>query len=276
MSAIRDLEPDVIIHMAAQPLVLESYKNPRFTYETNVNGTLNILEAISQSDSVKASVIITTDKVYRNTSRIEGYREDERLGGDDPYSSSKAMADILTQSWVKSFPGSPIAIARAGNVIGGGDVSPNRLIPDVIAACEANESVVLRYPNAVRPWQHVLDCLNGYLCLVENLLAGQGLGAWNFGPGSESFVTVGKVVDQTQEYLGASPTWIHAPSDLHEASLLALDSSKAQAELKWANVLKYPESIKWTTDWYKAVARGDSALDVTGSQIRDFESRLRA
>lgn len=273
VSAIMNLEPDVIIHMAAQPLVLESYKNPRFTFETNVNGTLNILEAISQSNSVKASVIITTDKVYRNTSRIEGYREDEPLGGDDPYSSSKAMADLLTQSWVKSFPGSPIAIARAGNVIGGGDVSPNRLIPDVIAANEGNESVVLRYPDAVRPWQHVLDCLNGYLYLVENLLDGQGLGAWNFGPGPESFVTVGKVVEQTQEYLGAPPSWVHTPSDLHEASLLALDSSKAQEQLKWANVLKYPESIKWTTDWYRAVASGDAVLDVTRSQIQKFEER---
>jgi CDP-glucose 4,6-dehydratase len=135
---------------------------------------------------------------------------------------------------------------------------------------------LLRYPDAVRPWQHVLDCLNGYLCLVENLLDGHGLGAWNFGPGSESFVTVGKVVEQAQEYFGASPSWAHVPSDLHEASLLALDSSKAQAKLKWTNVLKYPESIKWTTDWYEALARGDSALDVTVSQIRDFEAKLRA
>jgi CDP-glucose 4,6-dehydratase len=276
VSALKELEPEVIIHLAAQPLVIESYKNPRFTFETNVNGTLNILEGIAQTPSVKASIVITTDKVYRNTSRIEGYREDEPLGGDDPYSSSKAMADILTQSWVRSFPASPIAIARAGNVIGGGDVSPNRLIPDIISASEANESPVLRYPDAVRPWQHVLDCLNGYLCLTEELLAGKGLGAWNFGPGSESFVTVGKVVEQTQSYLGSTSSWVHAPSDLHEADLLALDSSKAQAELKWANILKYPESIKWTTDWYQEVAIGGSVLDVTRRQIQEFENRRGA
>lgn len=276
VSAIKQLEPEVIIHLAAQPLVLESYRNPRFTFETNVNGTLNVLDGISETSSVKASVIITTDKVYRNTSRIEGYREDEPLGGDDPYSSSKAMADILTQSWIKSFPGSPIAIARAGNVIGGGDVSPNRLIPDVLAASQADEAVVLRFPNAVRPWQHVLDCLNGYLCLTDNLLDGKGLGAWNFGPGPESFVTVGNVVYQTQDYLGVTNSWVHSPSDLHEASLLALDSTKAQKQLEWANILKYPESIKWTTDWYKAVAGGESALSVTSAQIQAFESRLRS
>ena len=276
VSAIKELEPEVVIHMAAQPLVLQSYKNPRFTFETNVNGTLNVLDGISQTGSVRSSVIITTDKVYRNTSRIEGYREDEPLGGDDPYSTSKAMADILTQSWVKSFPGSPIAIARAGNVIGGGDVSPNRLIPDVLSASQANEAVVLRNPNAVRPWQHVLDCLNGYLCLTENLLDGKGHGAWNFGPGPESFVTVGDVVDQTQHYLGVSRSWVHSPSDLHEASLLALDSSKAQEQLEWANVLKYPESIKWTTDWYEAVANGESVLDITRAQVQEFENRRQA
>jgi CDP-glucose 4,6-dehydratase len=273
VSAINELEPEVVIHMAAQPLVVESYKNPRFTFETNVNGTLNVLDGISQTKSIQASVIITTDKVYRNTSRVEGYRENEPLGGDDPYSSSKAMADIMTQSWVKSFPGSPIAIARAGNVIGGGDVSPNRLIPDVIAATAANKAVTLRYPEAVRPWQHVLDCLNGYLTLVEALLDGKGLGAWNFGPGSESFVNVGKVVEQTQSYLGVNATWVHKPSELHEADLLALDSARAQSELGWSNLITYPESIKWTTDWYTSISKGQSALEVTRAQIGEFERR---
>lgn len=273
IKSIRNLAPDVVIHLAAQPLVLESYANPRATFETNVNGTLNVLEAISSTDSIRASVVVTTDKVYRNTSRVEGYREDEALGGDDPYSSSKAMADLLTQSWIKSFPGSPIAIARAGNVIGGGDVSANRLIPDVISATDAGAQVSLRNPDAIRPWQHVLDCLNGYLCLSDALLNGQGLGEWNFGPGPESFVPVGAVVEKTLALLGAETDWNHVPGDLHEAKLLSLDSAKAHSELSWQNLIKYPESIAWTTKWYKEIADGKSPLEATRNQIREFEAR---
>lgn len=272
--AIRELAPDVVFHLAAQPLVLESYANPRATFETNVIGTLNVLEGVSNCSAVKASVIITTDKVYRNISRIEGYLEDEPLGGDDPYSSSKAMADLLTQSWVKSFPGSPIAVARAGNVIGGGDVSANRLIPDVIAAAEADQMVTLRNPGAVRPWQHVLDCLNGYLCLSDALLNGEGLGEWNFGPGPESFVTVGEVVQQTLDLLGRPAGWNLEKAELHEAQLLALDSTKANARLGWSNHLKYPESIQWTTRWYQEIANGTSPLVVTQSQIKEFQAKL--
>ncbi|MFZ4497882.1 MAG: CDP-glucose 4,6-dehydratase, partial [Candidatus Nanopelagicales bacterium] len=167
MDALRVTAPDVVIHLAAQPLVRESYLNPRWTFETNVMGTMNVLEAVQQTPSVKTQLIITTDKVYRNVNQVAGYVEPDPLGGDDPYSASKAMADLLTHSWVTSFGGPPTAVARAGNVIGGGDVCKDRLIPDVIAALASGKAPVLRYPNAVRPWQHVLDCINGYLMLVD-------------------------------------------------------------------------------------------------------------
>lgn len=270
---IQELEPDVVFHLAAQPLVIESYLNPRATFETNVNGTLNVLDGIAQTDSVQASVIITTDKVYRNTSREAGYREDEPLGGDDPYSSSKAMADLLTQSWVKSFPGAPLAIARAGNVIGGGDVSANRLIPDVIKAAESGQRVTLRNPDAVRPWQHVLDCLNGYLHLSDALLRGEGEGEWNFGPGPESFVTVSEVVNQTLAYIGQPAGWNLEKAELHEAQLLSLDSTKANLKLGWRNRLHYPESIQWTAEWYQKILNGLDPIDITRLQIERFDAR---
>ena len=160
-AAVSTAAPDVVVHMAAQSLVRESYRNPRYTYETNAIGTLNVLEAVAATPSVRAHVVVTTDKVYRNVDQEAGYVETDPLGGDDPYSASKAMADLLAQSWIRSFPGAPTAIARAGNVIGGGDISRDRLLPDLIAAYARGQAPRLRFPRAVRPWQHVLDCLNG-------------------------------------------------------------------------------------------------------------------
>lgn len=272
-TAIRDIAPEAVFHLAAQPLVRRSYADPRETFETNAMGTLNVLEAVSTTPSVAAQVIITTDKVYRNVDQREGYTESDPLGGDDPYSSSKAMADILTQSWVKSFPGVPTAIARAGNVIGGGDVSPDRLLPDLLNSYSTGTPASLRYPQAVRPWQHVLDCLNGYLALSDALLAGSGAGEWNFGPGEESFVPVGRVADITAELWGEGASW-EAPGGqyLHEANLLALDSAKAIAELGWSNRLRFPASIEWTVDWYRSVASGKDAREVTLDQIGAFEA----
>ena len=251
--AIRTCAPDVIMHLAAQPLVRYSYDHPRETFETNVLGTLNVLEAVSKTPTVKALVVVTTDKVYRNTNRLEGYREDEALGGDDPYSSSKAMADILTQSWVKSFPNVPTAIARAGNVIGGGDVCKDRLFVDLISNLSHGRETVIRYPNAVRPWQHVLDCLNGYYILTQKLLDNQGLGEWNFGPGRQGFVTVGEISTKALKYWGDnSPGWVveNTPT-LHEAELLALDATKAEQFLGWKNMLNVDQSVQWTVDWNK-------------------------
>jgi CDP-glucose 4,6-dehydratase len=270
--AVADVAPDLVIHLAAQPLVRESYREPRATFETNAMGTLNVLEAVQKAPSVKAHLVITTDKVYRNVNQKAGYVESDALGGADPYSASKAMADILAQSWVRSFPGVPTAIARAGNVIGGGDVCEGRLLPDLIDAFASGHSPRLRYPESVRPWQHVLDCLNGYLRLTDALLAGRGSGEWNFGPGLDSFVDVAHVADLVASLYGAGATWVTDEGDHpHEAGLLALDATKAERELGWHNRLGFAESVTWTVDWHKAVTSGTAALEATRAQIAAFE-----
>ncbi len=270
LQAFRIVQPEVVIHLAAQPLVLASYEDPIGTYETNVMGTLNVLDALSRTEGVKASLVITTDKVYRNLNRTEGYREDEPLGGDDPYSSSKAMADILTQSWAKSFPSSPIAIARAGNVIGGGDVSADRLLPDILGSISRNENVELRNPDAVRPWQHVLDCVFGYYLLVEKLLSNQIGGVWNFGPGPASFISVATVVEDTQKYLGLTVHWKKVQAMRPEAQLLALNSEKAFRNLAWENQLDYPKSLEWTLDWSISQRNEENPLKITQKQVQQF------
>ena len=275
-SAISMIQPDAVIHLAAQPLVRESYRQPRLTFETNVMGTLNVIEGVSHAMSVKAHVVVTTDKVYRNVNRAEGYREDEPLGGDDPYSASKAMADILAQSWTTSFSGPPTAIARAGNVIGGGDVCQDRLFVDLLSSFVAGTPASIRYPDAVRPWQHVLDCVSGYIALAEALCAGRGLGQWNFGPGPESFVPVRAIADQAAALWGEGATWVNASgtNHPHEANLLALDATKAQAELNWHNRLSFDESVAWTVDWQKHVSReGQLPRSVTLQQIAEFAKR---
>jgi CDP-glucose 4,6-dehydratase len=271
-NAVERLDPELVLHLAAQPLVRESYADPRTTFETNVMGTLNVLEALRRAPSLRAAVIVTTDKVYRNVGRTEGYAENEALGGDDPYSSSKAMADLLTQSWVTSFPGVPTAIARAGNVIGGGDVSKDRLMVDLVAGLESGVPVSIRYPQAVRPWQHVLDCLSGYVTLAGSLLEGGEAGAWNFGPDAGGFHTVGEIADTAVAEWSGETGWVDASagSHLHEAALLTLDATKAQRELGWRNELPFPQSVAWTIEWYKSVARGADAREATVAQLDRF------
>ncbi|CAM3035951.1 CDP-glucose 4,6-dehydratase [Mycobacterium intermedium] len=272
-AAVTAAAPDVVVHMAAQSLVRESYRNPRYTYETNVMGTLNVLEAVAATPSVRAHVVITTDKVYRNINQEAGYVETDPLGGDDPYSASKAMADLLTQSWVHSFPGCPTAIARGGNVIGGGDVSRERLMPDLVRAYRTGQAPLLRFPRAVRPWQHVLDCLNGYLTIADALLAGSGVGQWNIGPGRDSFVEVGKVATLAADLWGGGAQWDNQPGDHpHEAHLLALDATKAQTELGWRNRLGFRDAVTWTIDWERRVHDGADPLIVTREQIAAFET----
>jgi len=269
--AINKISPDIVFHFAAQPLVRESYKNPRETFETNIMGTYNVLEAVSNTESVQAQVIVTTDKVYRNVNQIEGYKENDPLGGEDPYSASKAAADILTHAWVSSFPSPPTAIVRAGNVIGGGDVSPDRLLPDLINAFSKNKTPILRYPEAVRPWQHVLDCLNGYIKISEALINGIEIGEINIGPDIESFVPVSDVADLVAKNFGIEKSWI---MDLRpqpkEANLLALDSSKSKRILGWSDKLKFQEALAWTVNWHKKVQSGASVRDTTAYQIRNF------
>ena len=273
--AIKESAPDVVMHLAAQPLVRYSYEHPRETFETNAMGTLNVLEAVSKTPSVQAQLIVTTDKVYKNLNRVEGYKEYEPLGGDDPYSSSKAMADLLTQSWVKSFPGVPTAIGRAGNVIGGGDVSADRLMVDLIKNSTDGRPTEIRSPESVRPWQHVLDCLNGYLALTDQLLESKtSLGEWNFGPGDQGFLTVSEIIDFFSEAWGDTfPGW-ESTSDggKHEAKLLALNAEKAEDELNWKNYLDVKQSVEWTVDWHKKVSKGISPLSVTNEQVTSFLS----
>lgn len=278
-SAVRDaverIEPDVIVHMAAQPLVRESYRDPRWTIETNVMGTLNVLEATREASCVQAQLIVTTDKVYRNVNQIQGYVESDPFGGDDPYSASKAMADLLAHSWTTSFEGPPTAVARAGNVIGGGDVSEDRLLPDLLQAFSKDEAPTLRYPQAVRPWQHVLDCLMGYRTLIDHMLtsteARRNWGAWNFGPGPENFVTVADIAARVAGLMGKDSKWENAGETLHEANLLALDASKAQDELGWADRLSLEEALDWTVQWFNVTGSGTSPRDVTVGQLEAYE-----
>lgn len=273
-AAIADAAPDVVLHLAAQPLVRASYRDPRFTYETNVLGTYNVLEAVQVTPSVRAQVVVTTDKVYRNSGQAEGYREADPLGGHDPYSASKAAADLVTQSWIASSGAVvPTAIGRAGNVIGGGDVSPERLMVDLMAAYAAGAPTVLRNPNAVRPWQHVLDCLHGYLLLVDALLAGRAAGeAYNFGPPAASCVTVGEVADGVAARWGNGATWRYDREGMNprEALLLTLDAGKAQEELGWQNLLGLEKTLDLTVEWARRVATGEDARSVTLAQIAEF------
>jgi CDP-glucose 4,6-dehydratase len=265
-NAFKEIQPEVVVHLAAQPLVRKSYKDPVGTYETNVIGTLNVLEATKEVENLQATLIITTDKVYKNKNQLVGYTETDELGGDDPYSSSKAAADIATQSWRKSFGQSPISIARAGNVIGGGDWSQDRIVTDLVDSLSNIKKLVLRNPEAIRPWQHVLDCLNGYLKLIEKQISENIQGEWNFGPASSNFHTVNELTSTFARSWGKElQTEVKTP-ELPESGILILDSNKSRRELSWSDHLDFHESIGWTVDWYQASNKAAK----TEEQIRKF------
>lgn len=251
------VKPDVAFHLAAQPLVIESYNNPHYNFETNLMGTVNFFEAVRGCPSVKAAINVTTDKCYQNNEWMWGYRENEAMGGDDPYSASKGCSELITNSYTKSFFSKPgtanVASARAGNVIGGGDWADNRIIPDMIKAYQSNKNSVIRNPNSVRPWQFVLEPLFGYLKLGEKLLIeGKSFsGGWNFGPASFENYSVGDVVNEVQKIIPSIQ--IDSPQStekLHEASLLKLDITKAVNQLGWKPKLNFQETIKFTIDGY--------------------------
>lgn len=270
-------QPDIVFHLAAQPLVRESYDDPLYTYSTNVMGTVNILECIRQTPSVKSSVIITTDKVYKNNEWLYPYREVDPLGGFDPYSSSKAAADIAAQSYIQSFfssGSSLVAIARAGNVIGGGDWSKDRLVPDIIRAIyETEENVKLRNPRSVRPWEHVLEPLSGYLLLAQKLYGGEKKysGAWNFGPNEESFVTTQKMTELAIKIVKKGRYEIQKDATKHEANLLKLDINKARTLLDWRPQINLEESLLLTFKWYEAFySQSIDMSDLTNQQITSF------
>ena len=283
LDVIDQIRPEIIIHMAAQPLVIESYKDPLLTYETNVMGVVNLFEVIRIVPGIKAVVNVTTDKCYENKEWVWGYRENEPLGGYDPYSSSKACSELVTASYRNSFfnsasyseHGVAIASARAGNVIGGGDFAENRLIPDFIKAIAENKTVKIRNPHAIRPWQHVLDPLTGYLLLAKKLyLNGPGFnGAWNFGPDDYDAKTVKWVINSICKYWGEGASYIiqDAPK-LHEAGFLKLDSSKARTSLCWSPRWDIDESLKSVVEWNKALINGKNSYEITQNQISRYLS----
>ena len=268
--------PEIILHLAAQPLVRQSYVDPLETYGTNVLGTANLLEAARHLQGLLAIVSVTTDKCYANDGRSTGYREDDRLGGHDPYSNSKACAELVTQCFRDSFFADRsvgVATARAGNVIGGGDHAADRLIPDAVRALSAGEKPELRNPAAVRPWQHVLEPLSGYCILAEKLAADPKSFAkgWNFGPSADDVASVATVVGQLAKHWGQSGDFSPQPGEHpHEAELLTLDSSMAVRELGWAPRLSLATAVEWTADWYRAQLAGADAGKLCVDQIRRY------
>ncbi len=271
-------QPETVFHLAAQSLVIPGYNAPLATFATNTMGTANLLEACRKTKSVKEVVIITTDKVYKNREQLAGYREDEPLGGDDPYSASKAAAEIIAGSYRHSFTrpaGVALATVRAGNVIGGGDWAPYRLVPDCIRSLEKGDPVIIRKPEAVRPWQHVLEPLSGYILLAEKMGVDpvRYSTAWNFGPEEESVVTVRELADTlisrwgTGKWRGSGEN-----SHYHEAGLLSLNIEKVKEKLNWSPLLNFHETVNWTVDWYRKYNE-NNAYQLCADQIENYTEK---
>ena len=281
--AMTRANPEIVLHLAAQPLVRESYRAPLLTFETNVMGTARVLETVRTVPSVRAVVVVTTDKVYENLETVEPFLERDPLGGHDPYSASKAAAEIVTASFRASFysgddgPKARIATARAGNVIGGGDWAIDRLVPDCLRAFAAGTPAELRFPNSVRPWQHVLEPLAGYLKLAIGLAAGAPWdSAWNFGPDTSSTATVGRVAQILAETWGGGATVREMPNTAnpHEAGHLRLDSTKAHSTLSWRPRLSLADALERTLSWQKAFEAGADMQRVTLEQIDSYSASL--
>lgn len=275
--------PEIVIHMAAQPQVLYSYQNPVETYSTNVMGTVHLLEAVRKTASVKAVIIVTTDKCYENRESIWSYREFDPMGGFDPYSNSKACAELVSAAYRSSFfnsnkyaqHGVATATVRAGNVIGGGDWTQNRLIPDILAAFEQGRKVNIRNPNAIRPWQHVMEPLRGYLTLAEQLFEhGPSFDeGWNFGPTDEDTKPVGWIVEQMAGLWGNNAQWqLDTGEYPHEAHYLKLDISKARSRLNWHPTLRLKDSLALIIDWSKHYKAGTNMRQQTLSQLQAYQA----
>jgi CDP-glucose 4,6-dehydratase len=287
-NAMEDFRPSIILHMAAQPLVRLSYEQPVETYQTNVMGTVHVLEATRAMPSARVLINVTTDKVYENREWNRGYVEKDRLGGWDPYSSSKACSEMVTDAYRKSFFTSrnrrsghrlSVATARSGNVIGGGDWAKDRLIPDLVRAYSAGTQAVIRHPQAIRPWQHVLEPLHGYVTLAEAMWhGGAGLdGAWNFGPPARLSKAVSWVADRMSGLWPGDPGWRTAGGvRVHEAQNLTLNSRKATKQLGWRSVLSIQETIEWICQWYIGRQSGQPVPEITERQIRQYETLLNA
>lgn len=283
-AAMQASAAEIVIHMAAQPLVRYSYDHPVETFAVNVMGTANLLEAVRKTPTVQVVVNVTTDKCYENREWVWGYRENEPLGGHDPYSSSKACSELVTAAYRTSFfevgGGSSrvaVATARAGNVIGGGDWAADRIVPDFVRAAEAGDPLKVRNPASIRPWQHVLEPLSGYLLLAERLHGSpeKYAGAWNFGPDDADAVPVGQIVETLARHWGPDARWIpDGGRHPHEATFLKLDCSKARQALAWSPRWTVDEAVSRSVDWYKAHGRADDLRAVSMAQIEAYASTL--
>jgi len=274
---VSDVRPDIVFHLAAQPLVRSSYEYPRETFETNVMGTTHLLESLRGLETVRVALMVTTDKVYRQSGSRQPFRENDPLGGRDPYSASKACCELVVESYRHSFfsnQGTAIACARAGNVIGGGDWAPDRLIPDAIRAWTAGLSLQVRNPESIRPWQHVLEPLSGYLKLAEQLWDNSELaGAYNFGPDDSATITVGELVQMARTAYGiADVSFCNHGDELHEADWLALDTSKTRESLGIRARLTVNEAVSQTIAWYRAHCDGADARSLCESDIAFYEA----
>ncbi len=272
---IDKFQPEIVIHMAALPLVRESYLKPVETFDTNVIGTVNVLDSIKNLDSIKSVLCITTDKVYKNKEKIEPYKEDDELGGYDPYSSSKAASEMAISCYKDSFlleKKIGLASVRAGNVIGGGDWSSDRLIPDIIRAWTKNSPLEIRYPNSVRPWQHVLEPIFGYLVLIENLFKDVSLsGAYNFGPNSTDNVSVKSILNIVQNSLeNLKINYLNSEDLFHEAGLLTLDNSKVKKMFGILPTWDYKTSLEKTINWYKHLSTGQDPMNLCKDDIDSY------
>ncbi len=281
VEVMAEYQPEIVIHMAAQALVREGYKNPVDTYAVNVMGTVNVLDAVRQVRGIKAVVNVTSDKCYENREWIWGYRENEAMGGYDPYSGSKGCSEIVTATYRNSFfnpteyerHGVGVATARAGNVIGGGDWASDRLIPDILKAWQNEQKVIIRYPNAIRPWQHVLEPLSGYLTLAEHLYkdGASYSGAWNFGSKESDAQSVSWIIEEMANLWGKDADWEQDTlSQPHEANYLKLDCSKARSQLKWHPKLDLKTALAWIVGWTKSLQSGANMRDITINQINQF------
>lgn len=281
-SAMRDAQPEIVLHMAAQPLVRYSYVNPVETYATNVMGTVHLLEVARHTSSVRAVLNVTTDKCYENREWYWGYRENEPMGGYDPYSNSKACSELVTSAYRSSFfnvdaystHGVALASARAGNVIGGGDWAQDRLIPDTLAAFVEKRPVIIRHPDAIRPWQHVLEPLRGYLMLAEQLYINgpRFAESWNFGPEDQDAQSVAWIIEQLSILWGEGAGWkLDSANNPHEAAYLKLDISKARQRLDWSPMLRLHESLGLVVDWARQYHSGVDPQKLTLKQIADYQ-----
>jgi CDP-glucose 4,6-dehydratase len=279
--AVEETRPEVVLHLAARAIVRQSYADPVDTFSTNVLGTVNLLDAVRRSDSVRAVVVVTSDKCYENREWFWSYREKSALGGRDPYSASKACAELVTRAYRDSYfeSGPWVATARAGNVVGGGDWADDRLVPDTVRALVEGRPVELRYPNAIRPWQHVLEPLAGYLRLAERLHRdGEPYAeAWNFAPREDDARAVGWLAERLQAAWGVEPAWEPQEGPRpHEHIYLKLDSSKARALLGWQPRLTIESTVAWIVDWYRDYYSGADARELVEAQVASYAERLAA